>query len=112
MAQVRAIFTLPPHLGDYPTPLVYLHWFKPLRQVDDVTGMFRINRSTRRHQPNSTVVPVDRLIQVCHLIPKFPAGAVHTRWIHGHSLTDPDTFYLNRYIDFRLFEHYRVHASE
>lgn len=110
VAQVRAIFTLPPHLGEYHTPLAYIQWFTPMRQIDHTVGMFRISRSTRHRQPHAAVIPVDQIVQVCHLVPKFPSGAVHPRWIQGHSLAEADTFYLNRYIDFRLFEQYRNHS--
>lgn len=109
MAEVRAIFKLPPHLGDYPHPLAYIHWFKPLQTLDDNIKMFRVSRSRRQRQPNAEVIPVNRFVQPCHLIPKYPNGAVNPLWTRGHALTQAETFYLNRYIDFRVFEQYRVH---
>ncbi|KAF8426430.1 hypothetical protein L210DRAFT_3351898, partial [Boletus edulis BED1] len=50
-------------------PLVYIHWFKPLRQLDNAVGMFCVSRLTRHHQPNAAVIPADRLVQICHPIP-------------------------------------------
>ncbi|KAI9459627.1 hypothetical protein HD554DRAFT_2206981 [Boletus coccyginus] len=47
MAEVCAIFRLPSHLGNYPHPLAYIHWFKPLQTYDDNTKMFCISRSMR-----------------------------------------------------------------
>lgn len=109
VAEVRAIFRLPSHLGNYPHPLAYVHWFKPLQTYDDNTKMFRISRSTRQRLPNTDVIPVHRIVQICHLIPVFPRGAVHPRWINGQALVEARHFYLNRHIDLRMFEHYRLH---
>ncbi|KAI9571543.1 hypothetical protein HD554DRAFT_203918 [Boletus coccyginus] len=33
VAEVQVIFRLPPHLGLYPHPLTYVHWFKPLQCI-------------------------------------------------------------------------------
>lgn len=111
VAEVRIIFMLPPHLGSYRQPLAYIHWFKPLRMFDDNVRMFSFGRSTRNHVPNAAVVPVTQLIQPCHLVPKFPSGAMDPHWTQGDSMTAADTFYLNRYIDLRIFKQYRIHGA-
>ncbi|KAI5990447.1 hypothetical protein EDD15DRAFT_2170319 [Pisolithus albus] len=107
--EIHVIFRLPPHLGSYPHPLVYVHWFKALNHFDSSVGMFRAIRSTQQRRPNATVIPIHHLIQPCHLIPKFPNGAVNPRWVQGHAMTDADVFYLNRYIDFSIFDRYHDH---
>ncbi|KAF8548754.1 hypothetical protein OG21DRAFT_1393316, partial [Imleria badia] len=52
-------------------PLAYVHWFKPLNNLDHNVKMFRISRSSRNRLPNTAVVPITHLVQPCHLIPKF-----------------------------------------
>ncbi|KAF4584008.1 hypothetical protein EYR40_002506 [Pleurotus pulmonarius] len=39
VAQIRAIFALPPQFGSHPTPLAYVEWFTPLHRFDPTTGM-------------------------------------------------------------------------
>ncbi|KAF8122220.1 hypothetical protein EV363DRAFT_1183475 [Boletus edulis] len=109
VAEVRVIFRLPTHLGNYPHPLAYIHWFKPLQTFDDNVKMFCVSRSTRQRRPHAEIIPVDRIVQHCHLIPRFPRGAVHPHWIRGRALSEAQHFYLNRHIDFRIFEQYRLH---
>ncbi|KAF8545975.1 hypothetical protein OG21DRAFT_1479733 [Imleria badia] len=58
VAEVRAIFRLPSHLGDYPDPLVYIHWFKPIQSLNNNTKMFRVSCSTRQWLPNTEVIPI------------------------------------------------------
>lgn len=111
-AEVRVIFKLPSHLGIYPHPLVYLHWFKPLRAFDANVNMFYFGRSTRNHVPNAAVVPITDLVQPCHLIPKFPSGPLEPHWLRGDSMNAADTFFLNRYINLRTFEQYRMHTRD
>ncbi|KAF8131961.1 hypothetical protein EV363DRAFT_1398349 [Boletus edulis] len=110
VAEVRAVFRLPLHLGQYPRPLAYIHWFKPLQTYDRNVKMFRVSRSTRQRLPNAEIIPIDRIIQHVHLIPMFPRGAVHPCWIRGHALADCQHFYLNKYIDLRIFEQHRLHT--
>ncbi|KAF8449495.1 hypothetical protein L210DRAFT_3609699 [Boletus edulis BED1] len=111
VAEIRAIFTLPPHLGNFHEPVAYVHWFKPFSHIDNTIRMFRISRSTRNHRPNAGIVPVSQLIQPCHLVPKFPSGAVDPLWIRHHTVPPADTFYLNRYINLCTFEQYRQHEA-
>ncbi|KIK32754.1 hypothetical protein CY34DRAFT_56743, partial [Suillus luteus UH-Slu-Lm8-n1] len=34
LAQIRAIFKLPSHYGQFAHPLVYIEWFRPLREPE------------------------------------------------------------------------------
>jgi hypothetical protein len=111
VAEVRVIFKLPSHLGTYSQPLVYVHWFKPMRTYDNNINMFHLSRSTRWQLPNAEVILVDRIVQQCHLILSFPRGAINPRWIQGHALVEAQHFYLNRYVDLRTFERYRLHGN-
>lgn len=110
VAEVRAIFRLPLHIGRYPQPLAYIHWFKPLQTYDENVKMFRVSRSTRQRRPNAEIIPINRIVQHVHLIPRFPRGAVHPQWVHGHALANAQHFYLNKYIDFHTFEQHRLHT--
>ena len=48
VAQVRAIFTLPPQLASYDHPLVYVEWFNATCAPADVTGLYRVSRAHER----------------------------------------------------------------
>ncbi|KAI6011644.1 hypothetical protein EDC04DRAFT_2958726 [Pisolithus marmoratus] len=110
VAEIHIIFKLPLHLGNYLHPLVYVHWFKALNSFDDSVGTFHTTCSTQQHHPNAAIIPIHRLIQPCHLIPKFLIGAVNPCWVQSHVMTDTDVFYLNRYIDFSIFDQYQNHV--
>ncbi|KAI5987795.1 hypothetical protein EDC04DRAFT_2498834, partial [Pisolithus marmoratus] len=47
VAEIHVIFKLPCHLGNYPHPLAYIHWFKPLSHFDSNVGMFHATHSTQ-----------------------------------------------------------------
>ncbi|KAI5984843.1 hypothetical protein EDD15DRAFT_2390291 [Pisolithus albus] len=87
----------------------YVHWFKPLTHFDRSVGMFRATRSTQQHLPNASIIPIHRLVQPCHLIPRFPNVAINPHWTQGHAMTDANVFYLNKYIDFSIFDWYQNH---
>ncbi|KAI6040960.1 hypothetical protein EDC04DRAFT_2879042 [Pisolithus marmoratus] len=99
VTEIHVIFKLLCHLGNYPQPLAYVHWFKPLSHFDRNVGMFCATCSTQQHLPSTTIIPV----------PRFPNGAINPHWIQGHIMTDADIFYLNRYIDFNIFDQYQNH---
>lgn len=110
VAEIHAIFNLPPHLGHFTEPLIYIHWFKPLHHIDDNIGMFQIMHSTWNHQPNAAIIPISQVIQPCHLVPRFSSSAVNPLWNHNCTMTSAETFYLNKYITLHIFEQYRLCA--
>ncbi|KAF9230313.1 hypothetical protein BU15DRAFT_22152, partial [Melanogaster broomeanus] len=73
VAQIRAIFKLPPQFGRYTQarPLAYVEWFTPFRGLDPIVGMYQVSRSTRHRRRNAAVVHVDEIVRPCHLIPKM-----------------------------------------
>ncbi|KAI6016490.1 hypothetical protein EDC04DRAFT_2577628, partial [Pisolithus marmoratus] len=81
ITEIHVIFKLPHHLGNYPHPLAYFHWFKPLSHFDRNVGMFLATCSTQQHLPSTTIIPICHLIQPCHLVPRFLNGAVNPCWI-------------------------------
>ncbi|KAH7904150.1 hypothetical protein BJ138DRAFT_1019522 [Hygrophoropsis aurantiaca] len=104
IGQVKVIFTPPRHFATTTRPLAYIHWFRPLQAFDTNLSMFRLVRSSRHRAPNAAIVPVDRILRPCHLIPRFGAGAAQPGLTAYNALDTVDEFYLNRYIDFEFFE--------
>lgn len=106
IAEVRVIFKLPPHLGESSQHLAYVHWFKPFNSWDEAMGMYRVSRSTRNHKPHAAIISIDRIIQTCQLLPKFPTGAIPRAWFSasGRVMDLATDFYLNRYLNHHVFE--------
>ncbi|KAK0460240.1 uncharacterized protein EV420DRAFT_1478757 [Desarmillaria tabescens] len=46
VAQIHAIFDLPPELGEFRHTFAYVEWFTPLCKVDELTRMFKVQYST------------------------------------------------------------------
>ena len=47
---------------------------------------------------------VEHILQSCHLLPHFGSASVPRSWLNGRVLDIACDFYLNRYINFYLFE--------
>ncbi|KAI9438407.1 hypothetical protein F5148DRAFT_960487, partial [Russula earlei] len=47
LARIHVIFKLPKHLGAFPHPLAYIHWFRPFTNMDPTTHMHQVVLSTR-----------------------------------------------------------------
>ncbi|KAJ7710899.1 hypothetical protein B0H17DRAFT_914990 [Mycena rosella] len=58
VAQIRAIFMLPPQYGSYPHPLAYIEWFTPFNRPEKTGGMCIVHRSSRAQRRNAAVVSV------------------------------------------------------
>lgn len=65
--------------------------------------MFRLTRSSRQLGPHAEIVPVDRILRPCHLIPQWGPRQVADSE-HIDQLGDVDKFLLNKYLDLDLFE--------
>ncbi|KIJ07199.1 hypothetical protein PAXINDRAFT_90795, partial [Paxillus involutus ATCC 200175] len=74
------------------------HWFRPLQSFDNRSRMFRLTRSSRNRGPHAVVVPIDRILRPCHLIPQWGDEAT------SREIDDIDSFLLNPYIDLDLFD--------
>lgn len=99
IVQIRLIFQLPEIFGRYPHPLVYVHWFKPLRDPIDSLGMFQVSFSSHNHQQRASVIPLTDVQQSCHLIPAFGRGsAKELGWTAETVLQEASSFYLNPYL--------------
>ncbi|KAG1763526.1 hypothetical protein EDD22DRAFT_979343 [Suillus occidentalis] len=97
VGEVRVIFKLPSRLGNFPHPLAYIHWFRPLQTFDENMHSFRLSKSSRQRGPYALVVPVHQVLRPCHLIPRV-----------GRESDVREDFYLNRYIDLELFDRLSV----
>ncbi|KAF8870084.1 hypothetical protein BD779DRAFT_1456037 [Infundibulicybe gibba] len=102
VAQVRAIFLLPSYFGTHPHPLAYVEWFTSLGAPDPQTGMYVINRSTRQHRPNGTVISTARIVRGCHLMGQF-GNTIAKGWTTDNILDKAKNFYLNPYIHVDTF---------
>jgi hypothetical protein len=102
VAQIRAIFTLPPQFGRYDHPLSYIEWFTPLGRVDAATHLHTIKRSTRNNRRRAAIIGVDQIVRDAHLIGKCGAK-VPVMWGTDNILDTASTFMVNRYIDITTF---------
>ncbi|KAJ7205623.1 hypothetical protein B0H12DRAFT_1035007 [Mycena haematopus] len=107
VARIRVIFRLPADLGNYPDPLAYVDWYKPLKPPVPNIRMHEISLSSRNHRQNSSVIPVSDILRSCHLIPVF-GKSVDPTWTSDRVLDQCKAFYLNPYLrhhDFFLFRY-------
>ncbi|KAI0756209.1 hypothetical protein C8Q80DRAFT_1277663 [Daedaleopsis nitida] len=78
-AHIRVVFTLPTRELGPVEPLIYVRWFRPLRQPDPVSGFPPTSHSTRQGGYRSTeIVQARHLVRSCHLIPKWEDDNFHT----------------------------------
>ncbi|KAI9444348.1 hypothetical protein F5148DRAFT_1278274 [Russula earlei] len=108
LARIHVIFKLPKHLGAFPHPLAYIHWFCPFTNVDPTTHMHQVVLSTRNHMPYSEVISVKRIWQSCVLIPQFSSNQVPSSWTReGHHIQAIPKYYLGRHLDRNMFQMYK-----
>lgn len=104
VAQIRVIFTLPEEYGSFKDPLAYVEWFKPLHQMDNIVGMYKVSRSSHLHRRRASIIPVTQIARSCHLLPAFGHSMDRT-WTTDNVLESSSSFLLNcylRHIDFVL----------
>jgi len=106
VARVRLIFELPPALGTYPEPLVYVDWYRPFRPALPDLQMHRLALASRNHHQFSEVIPLSRILRSCHLIPEFGREIPRT-WESHTSLDLASNFLFNPYLRFRDFVLFR-----
>ena len=112
VVQVRAIFQLPTAFQTiFSQPLVYVHWFKALREPVEGIGMCITSLSSRNRRQRASIVLLSDILQTCHLIPVYGSHSAATlRWSSSSIITEAPAFYLNPYLrhhDFHLLR-YRV----
>lgn len=77
--------------------MAYIEWFTPLRNPDPTTGLRATSRSSAQRGPAFDIVPLNRVVAACHLIPKF--GTKHpVGWTRTNVLEECKAFYFNHWI--------------
>ncbi|KAI0058658.1 hypothetical protein BV25DRAFT_1871945 [Artomyces pyxidatus] len=110
--QVRILFDLPDHLreGDLRNAnktFAYVEWFTKMATPGKDIRMFKVSPSTRQHRRRASIIPVDQILQSCHLFPAFPRSLKHSTWTADSVYEDATSFYVNpflRHLDFVQFE--------
>ena len=97
LGQVWLIFTLPKEYGLFSEPLLYIHWFKPLRTSVPDLEMYNISFASRNHCSHASIVPALHIVQTCHLILHFRHSA-NRNWVSDSVLDHAPLFYLNPYL--------------
>ncbi|KAJ6540402.1 hypothetical protein B0H19DRAFT_959789 [Mycena capillaripes] len=114
VARVRVIFRIPADFGDYPEPVAYVDWFKPLQPPVKDLGMHQVSLSSQNLRQRSSIIPISDIMRSCHLIPVF-GQSVDPGWTSETVLNRCKSFYLNPYLrhhDFYLFRYLvAIHAS-
>ena len=113
VAQVRVIFTLPPQLCipgiNHPRVLAYVEWFNPFQVKDACTQLWTVSRSFRRGGVrDSEIIPLDYIVQSCHLVPKFGKRA-SPEYTQDNVLETCRVFLLNCWIDLWFYCMIRVY---
>jgi len=104
VAKVQVIFKLPEQCGICTTPLVYMHWMKPLHKFTAGLGMYEVSFSSHNRQQRASIIPLMDIVQTCHLIPVFGrASAWSLGWTAETVLHEATSFYLNLYLHHRDF---------
>jgi hypothetical protein len=114
-AQIRILFTLPARCygTKFSQPLAYVEWFRPFTARDEVSGFFKVKRSTRNHHRHAEVISVSDILMPCHLVPQLAPTQVDPSWTHLNVLerASSSTFFLNHYNNLHIFDKQEVHTN-
>ncbi|KAF8223355.1 hypothetical protein L208DRAFT_1317169, partial [Tricholoma matsutake] len=97
IAQVHAIFNLPPQFGQLPHPLAYIEWFTTLSQLDPVTGMYSIQHLRHHRCPNAEIIAVDWIVHSANLMGKSN-WELNSNQMTSNVLEKAEVFWVNPYI--------------
>ncbi|KAG9217551.1 hypothetical protein CCMSSC00406_0008478 [Pleurotus cornucopiae] len=107
MAVVRVLLLFSFKYDDTLIPCALVQWFKRYGQRPDAdTGMWIVRpETTGQHDtPVLSVVHLDCMLRLAHLLPIFGPAYLPTPFSHLHTLDAFKAFYINRYIDHHAFE--------
>ena len=105
-ARLKAIFVLPERLSTSQTRLVYVEWFRPFREKDSDTGLHILMRSTHQGGTNAEVIPLSRVMQSLHLVPRFGAEKP-ARWSKWNVFDECQKFFVNKWVNFHTYQLFR-----
>lgn len=71
VAQIWLIFRLPDKYGSHPSPLAYVHWFKPLHTPVQNLSFYSVSFSSLNHHQHASVIFISDFVHTCHLIPQI-----------------------------------------
>ncbi|KAI0816851.1 hypothetical protein BC628DRAFT_1479638 [Trametes gibbosa] len=107
VVQLRLVFRVPawalatlfPNHPSPPEYLAYIEHFTPFTSLPDpTTGLYQVIRSVRGSSRLASIIPVDRIVRSCHLLPRFWAVAPR-EWTSSNVLEKCSTFYVNAFTD-------------
>ncbi|KAJ7193265.1 hypothetical protein GGX14DRAFT_593074 [Mycena pura] len=108
VAQVKVLFQLPRVYGLRTAhPLAYVEWYTPFSTPDPISGLYTVKRSTRNNHIYGEIIGVDRIVQNCHLLPKFGRKKDST-WTSQNVVQKCTTFFPSPYSDIHSFCLFRV----
>lgn len=97
------MFCLPPSIGNYPHPLVYLELFAdPVRPQNEAL-MLEVKRLPLNSLGSRVITRLDSILRSCHLIPALDDDLTFA-WGHGEALDSHDTFLLNDFLDLHSYD--------
>lgn len=105
VTQVYCFFSFV-HTDGQTFPCTLVQWFDRLAdQADDATGMWMVTPSFHDDSSkNFTVIHIDSIIHLAHLLPIFGEGQVPSIVNCHNSLDLFCGFYINRFADHHAFE--------
>ncbi|KAF8810333.1 hypothetical protein BYT27DRAFT_7281682 [Phlegmacium glaucopus] len=105
VAQLRAIFSLPEHLQHphLPIQLAYIEWFTPFRAPHADSGFFPLTRASQNNGLVAEIIPLDRIVSSCHLMPRYGTKYHPAKWDSDTVLEECNSFFLNKYISIQTF---------
>ncbi|KAJ3551364.1 hypothetical protein NM688_g4745 [Phlebia brevispora] len=96
-ARVKVIFDLPSEYGMRPHPLAYIELYTPFSRIDTTSHMYQVTKSTRNRRPNATIIGVERILGLCHLVAKC-GQEIDRAWTYTNVLDRASTFLHQDYI--------------
>ena len=106
VAQLRAIFTLSPHLKTYQKPVAYIKYFLPFTRQHHGSNLSAVKQSYKANNNcEAAVISLDSIRCSCHLIPNFGSKArANAEWTSDNILEECNSFFLNPYISREFFQ--------
>ena len=96
-ARVQAIFQLPLEFGVFAEPLAFVEWFMPFNEPMANLEMHQVSWSTCRHSRQTSIIPINQIHCLLHLIPQF-GRRIDLSWTADNILDKCEKYYVNPYV--------------